>query len=1118
MATYRRSLDRVVIAALLAMACISTLVFSTPAAQAAAEPTHLFDAARSLTGDCSTSEIDSVPDPGPCPGVAGVDHPEKPFNNPNSVATDSYGNIYVSSVGPELDRGVEGRIDVFDPEGHFITEIADDSGPARLAIDSKGNLYVGNLFTSVESLVRYTPTATYEPAAGKIEYGGPPAVVVKTEATGGLAINPVNDHLFLKRGFRIDEYSSAAEGNTFVGAFGEGKLQQEANGIALDAAHERIYATTWQGTPGNITKAIRVFELAPPHNLLFTVGESAVPGGKFVSAFFSLAADESNGHFFLYDGEARKVDEFDQNGTYLSAIEHGFKYSYLSQISVDNGAHSPHGGLDPDGRYLFVPSHPTNVPSRAFAFEPKPVPKAPVIESSSIKGVTEVEAVLGAKVNPKAEETTYRFEYTTQESFDEEGFAGATLGGEGTLPAVNEGVAVSAALSGLSPDTAYRFRVIAENEAGQDEEQSAFRTYRPLDSSVDCSNEALRTGLSAALPDCRAYELVSPANTGGHIPLGLGHLGMYFATRQASPQGNALTFHVEGGAIPGYEGSGALQGEPYRASRGPSGWSTEAIGPLGSEAVEPNGGSPSPDQGYSFWSTGGPRGSASIEDKPTTYVRYPDGHSELIGRGSIGSDPQASGKLISENGEHVIFTTGATEAAVQLEPDAPPSGTAAVYDRTADEVTHVVSLLPGDVTPAAGATYEGASLDGRGVAFSIFSIGGSKLYLRYEDAQTFEIATGATFEGVAKGGARIFYLKGGDIYRFDAQSEETTPFAETGDAIPVNVSADGSAAYFVSPTAIPVEPNPHGDVPHGGAENLYLSQEGAISFLGIVTEGDVKGEAGAGGLGLWITDRPGADPSRSTADGSVLLFESRANLVGFDPEGHREIYRYDAGEEALACLSCNSIGANTSGDATLQSFSRGFGDLEPLTPNDTAINLSANGRRAVFQSTEALLAADTDGLQDVYEWEAQDEGSCRTEGGCLYLISSGESADPNYLYGMSADGKDIFFRTTDLLLPERDPDETASIYDARAGGGFPSPAGVAGECLGEACQPAALAPNDPTPASSSFEGSGNVKEEPKAARCPRGKRAVKSRGKTRCVAQHKKHSNKRANAKGRTHR
>jgi hypothetical protein len=112
----------------------------------------------------------------------------------------------------------------------------------------------------------------------------------------------------------------------------------------------------------------------------------------------------------------------------------------------------------------------------------------------------------------------------------------------------------------------------------------------------------------------------------------------------------------------------------------------------------------------------------------------------------------------------------------------------------------------------------------------------------------------------------------------------------------------------------------------------------------------------------------------------------------------------------------------------------------------------------------------------------------------------------------------VFIHTSDLLNGE-DAEEAPSIYDARVGGGFPPRQANAGECQGEACQPAAVAPNDPTPASAAFQGAGNVKPEGRP-RCPKGKKLVQRRGKRRCVPRHRKthHKHKRASTERRTER
>src|SRR6478735_4633246 len=112
-------------------AALLSLYFSLLAATPAAALE--FNAPLSLTGDCSTSGFDAVPDPG-CPSGS---HPPSSFAIPKSVAVNSYGDIYVASYGNQVE-GTEGRIDIFDPEGKFLFELKDPSGPQSLAVDAAG--------------------------------------------------------------------------------------------------------------------------------------------------------------------------------------------------------------------------------------------------------------------------------------------------------------------------------------------------------------------------------------------------------------------------------------------------------------------------------------------------------------------------------------------------------------------------------------------------------------------------------------------------------------------------------------------------------------------------------------------------------------------------------------------------------------------------------------------------------------------------------------------------------------------------------------------------------------------------------------------------------------------
>lgn len=90
------------------------------------------------------------------------------------------------------------------------------------------------------------------------------------------------------------------------------------------------------------------------------------------------------------------------------------------------------------------------------------------------------------------------------------------------------------------------------------------------------------------------------------------------------------------------------------------------------------------------------------------------------------------------------------------------------------------------------------------------------------------------------------------------------------------------------------------------------------------------------------------------------------------------------------------------------------------------------------------------------------------------------------------------------------------VYDVRVGGGLPAPPPPPVGCEGETCQPSVPAPNDPTPASSLYEGPGNVVEKAKKKRCPKGKHRVKQGGKTRCVAKKRKKGHKSVSARKRS--
>jgi hypothetical protein len=1054
----------------------AVLALAMFAAPAWAVDEHSFEPVRSLRGDTSTSADDPVPDPGSI-------HPGA-FASPCGTATDRHGYIYVATSAPIVGGFGAGRIDVFDPSGNYLTQIPNSEGPCGLAVDSAGNVYV---FQEATQTVEVFTPAAFPPTVGATYAKG--SSTIASAAKGGVAVNPLNDHLYVAKGGYAAEYDSAANGSGLLDdTIGKGALDGrgpvgDAVGIDVCAQSGDIYLTSSPQGPYEPDKArIYVLSGAPGHAVKHVIDGSTTPEGGFAFTFgrAHVAVDQSNCDVYVADVWAahQAVDQFDSEGAFIGQIKHNLKQAFpFDDLAVDAPSPGQIGYDSPNEGYVFVTSanSASKGDSHLYAFRPGSI-GAPEIRAQAASSVTENEAVLEAEVNPNGAPTTYRFEYVTQAQFDADGYAGATQLPVGGVSAGEGGafLAVSETASGLLPDTAYRFRLSAT---------SAICTAKgEAEEGKSCEEEGKDASFAtypAPPATGRSYELVTPADTNGRMPTAapLGDLGgLGFPTSLASADGSSVFFAIEGGGLPGFEGSGF--NDAFVARRGPAGWSTEFAGLTGVQAERPYPGGVEAQHRFSFW---------AIDDSAASfsnYLRRPDGGIEPVGIGSLGTDLHAQGRWISPGGGHVIFVTGlGFTPAVQLEPQAPPGGTGAIYDRTPGGTSQVVSLLPGEITPSSSAEYLGASKNGNAVAFEV----NATIYERIDNARTVEVAKDATYAGITADGSRVFYVKGGDIFSFDPTDSTSTPVGGGGESTVVNVSLDGSHVYFVSPKQLDAAKESV-----AGADNLYAWSAAGIDFVATVAHVDVTGVPEVvGGLGLWVSDAVSPTParrtgpanatSRTTPDGSVLVFESTAPLTGYENEGHREIYRYDAVDGSLVCMSCDPTGVPPHSDSELESYSsERLMPFPPVNAISAIENVTADGERVFFQSRDPLVVGDLDGKQDVYEWRSVGSPGCGRPGGCVSLVSGGTSGYDDYLYAMTPDGHDVFFQSADLLVPE-DTDTTPSIYDARLAGGFPSQA-ASQPCQGNDCQGTPTAPprlalpaGDPGPDSRAHR------------RCPRSK-------------------------------
>lgn len=422
--------------------------------------------------------------------------------------------------------------------------------------------------------------------------------------------------------------------------------------------------------------------------------------------------------------------------------------------------------------------------------------------------------------------------------------------------------------------------------------------------------------------------------------------------------------------------------------------------------------------------------------------------------------------------------------------------------------------------------------------------------------------------GVAVDGTNVYWSANGDssanpgndLYLYNNKAKalsDLVPDSVSHDGIDVKgvlgTSADASIVYFAAngvPDGVTGSPNGRGESAEAGdcegilgsdasgTCNLYRYGGGEVRFIARLDSGGGGQTDGTN----WVPTPIGVlsgftqKTARVSPDGQALLFRSQRRLSDYPNEGTPELYLYRADTGTLGCVSCNPTGEAPAavGQASLGNIKTPA--VAPTPPASVlSHNLSSDGKRVFFQSTDALVGADSNGegscpltgtiLQefpactDVYEWEAAGSGSCEAQlavagGGCLYLISTGKGKEPQMLGDASVDGENVFFFSRSRLVGQ-DEDNLQDVYDARAQGGLAAQnQSPPTSCLStEACH--GNAANGPTiEAPPQFSGPGNPK--PKKQGCPKGRHKVKGR----CVKKrHKAHKHKaKAHNKGRAQR
>jgi hypothetical protein len=219
-----------------------------------------------------------------------------------------------------------------------------------------------------------------------------------------------------------------------------------------------------------------------------------------------------------------------------------------------------------------------------------------------------------------------------------------------------------------------------------------------------CPNVAFRNGPSAALPDCRAYELVTPPLKNGGVMevddvLHGGIAADGESVRLVSDSGLAGTENL-GGLLPF-----AL----YAAQRGASGWTTVSLDPPASQFLFDTGysyeanpsalgdrtlwrlrGRSQAENSVGLYLVGPSGGSPPVEFGPALPPTAPDGlPGDVFGSGFVGAGIRPVG--VSADGSRAIFYLQGEEAAA-FWPFAPPGGEARSDERNSGALLEYVGM------------------------------------------------------------------------------------------------------------------------------------------------------------------------------------------------------------------------------------------------------------------------------------------------------------------------------------------------------------------------------------------------------------------------------------------
>ncbi len=515
--------------------------------------------------------------------LTGEDTPSEHLGTLQGLAVDESGDLFASQS--YLPKAVDEFTATGKYAGFELTSSALEY-PNKLALDSSGDIYIvengsGNVleFSSFGSLLpTFDSSGLANDASVAVERVSGTVLISHKQSSPSSVYLPT-----------VAQYSSsAAEELGFRYVFGSAATRT-VRGLAVnstsaaDPADQYVYAVNYDKNLVEVFGPPTVVPDATTRPASEIGAGVATVNGTINTAGTGSAEVITDCHFEYVTEAAYKTDvegggdgfgNLATGGSAPCSSVDGKPISKPSEIPDDGANHTVSAevsGLAPNTTYHFrlqaSNSNGANpAPSQTTFLTPGPA----TIESTYVTNVGASTAEVAAEVNPHLLETSYSFQYVDDATYRRDiaergeghGFDHATFipSSPADLGDGSADLTAAAELTGLSPSTTYHYRVIAINAFAPEGVVGPARALRTQPS-----------GFEFALPDNRAWELVSPPNKHGGLISGIGG-----GLAEAATDGSAITYLANGPVEEGAQGNRLLAAQ-ILSRRGPHGWSSEEI-------------------------------------------------------------------------------------------------------------------------------------------------------------------------------------------------------------------------------------------------------------------------------------------------------------------------------------------------------------------------------------------------------------------------------------------------------------------------------------------------------------------------------------------------------------